>query len=120
MAFGKNNHQNDYVTLKIGRNADLWLHTKDIHGSHVIIKPHRGYDGFTPEIIEKAAILAAWFSKARFSAKVPVDYTLRKNVHKPSGAKPGMVIYTDQQTYFATPDEDIVNNLLTHTEVPIE
>lgn len=117
---GKNNHQNDYVTLKIGRNADLWLHTKDIHGSHVIIKPHRGYDGFTPEIIEKAAILAAWFSKARFSAKVPVDYTLRKNVHKLSGAKPGMVIYTDQQTYFATPDEDIVNNLLTHTEVPIE
>ena len=115
---GKNNHQNDYVTLKIGRNADLWLHTKDIHGSHVIIKSHRGYDGFSPEIIEKAAMLAAWFSKARFSAKVPVDYTLRKNVHKPSGAKPGMVIYTDQQTYFATPDAQIINELLTHTEVP--
>lgn len=86
----------------------------------MIIKPQRGYEGFAPEIIEKAAMLAAWFSKARFSAKVPVDYTLRKNVHKPSGAKPGMVIYTDQQTYFATPDAQTVNELLSHTEVPTE
>lgn len=115
---GKNNHQNDYVTQKIGRNADLWLHTKDIHGSHVIIKANRSYDGFTPEIIEKAASLAAWFSKARYSAKVPVDVTLRKNVHKPSGAKPGMVIYTDQQTVFVTPDEAAVDAMLTHTEAP--
>ncbi|MEE0435145.1 MAG: NFACT RNA binding domain-containing protein [Peptococcaceae bacterium] len=113
---GKNNHQNDYVTQKIGRNADLWLHTKDIHGAHIIIKAHRSYDGFTPEIIEKAATLAAWFSKARYSAKVPVDVTLRKNVHKPSGAKPGMVIYTDQQTVFVTPDEHQVETLLTQTE----
>lgn len=115
---GKNNHQNDYVTQKIGRNADLWLHTKDIHGSHVIIKANRSYDGFTPEIIEKAAALAAWFSKARYSAKVPVDVTLRKNVHKPSGAKPGMVIYTDQQTVFVTPDEAAVDAMLTQTEAP--
>lgn len=115
---GKNNHQNDYVTLKIGRNADLWLHTKDIHGSHVIIKASHSYDGFTPEIIEKAATLAAWFSKARYSAKIPVDYTLRKNVHKPSGAKPGMVIYTDQQTTYITPEEHIVEDLLAHTEAP--
>lgn len=123
---GKNNHQNDYVTQKIGRNADLWLHTKDIHGAHVIIKAPHNYrvtgseagtnqDGFTPEIIEKAAELAAWFSKARYSAKVPVDVTLRKNVHKPSGAKPGMVIYTDQETYFVTPDETTVENLLMQT-----
>ena len=117
---GKNNHQNDYVTLKIGRNADLWFHTKDIHGAHVIIKSQRSYDGFSPEIIQKAAMLAAWFSKARFSAKVPVDYTLRKNVHKPSGAKPGMVIYTDQQTYYSTPDEQYVASLLELTEVPEE
>ncbi|MDO4281988.1 MAG: NFACT RNA binding domain-containing protein [Peptococcaceae bacterium] len=113
---GKNNHQNDYVTTKLGRNADLWLHTKDIHGAHVIIKNAGRYDGFSPEIIEKAAMLAAWFSKARYSSKVPVDYTLRKNVHKPSGAKPGMVIYTDQQTYFSTPDEATVEALLRHTE----
>lgn len=110
---GKNNHQNDYVTQKIGRNADLWLHTKDIHGAHVIIKANRNYDGFPAEIIEKAAELAAWFSKARYSAKVPVDVTLRKNVHKPSGAKPGMVIYTDQQTFFVTPDEKDIDALLT-------
>ena len=115
---GKNNHQNDYVTQKIGRNADLWLHTKDIHGAHVIVKANRSYDGFTPEVIEKAAELAAWFSKARYSAKVPVDTTLRKNVHKPSGAKPGMVIYTDQQTIFVTPDEAAVEAMLTHTEAP--
>lgn len=115
---GKNNHQNDYVTLKIGRNADLWLHTKDIHGSHVIVKAHRDYDGFTPAIIEKAATLAAWFSKARYSAKIPVDYTLRKNVHKPSGAKPGMVIYTDQQTTYITPEAEDVEALLAHTEAP--
>lgn len=114
---GKNNHQNDYVTQKIGRNADLWLHTKDIHGAHIIIKASRSYDGFSPEIIEKAAALAAWFSKARYSAKVPVDVTLRKNVHKPSGAKPGMVIYTDQQTVFVTPDEHEIEALLAQTEV---
>ena len=117
---GKNNHQNDYVTLKLGRNADLWFHTKDIHGAHVIVKSQRSYDGFSPEIIQKAAMLAAWFSKARFSAKVPVDYTLRKNVHKPSGAKPGMVIYTDQQTFYSTPDEHSIADLLTNTEVPNE
>ena len=106
------------MTLKIGRNADLWLHTKDIHGSHVIIKASHSYDGFTPEIIEKAATLAAWFSKARYSAKIPVDYTLRKNVHKPSGAKPGMVIYTDQQTTYITPEEHVIEDLLSHTEAP--
>lgn len=117
---GKNNHQNDYVTVKIGRNADMWLHTKDIHGAHVIIKAPRSYDGFSPEIIEKAAMLAAYFSKARYSAKVPVDFTLRKNVHKPSGAKPGMVIYTDQQTFYSTPDEASINELLTHTQAPKE
>lgn len=117
---GKNNHQNDYVTTKIGRNADMWLHTKDIHGAHVIIKAPRSYDGFSPDIIEKAAMLAAYFSKARYSAKVPVDFTLRKNVHKPSGAKPGMVIYTDQQTFYSTPDEPLVNDMLTHIEAPKE
>ena len=98
----------------------MWLHTKDIHGAHVIIKAPRSYDGFSPDIIEKAAMLAAYFSKARYSAKVPVDFTLRKNVHKPSGAKPGMVIYTDQQTFYSTPDETLVNDMLTHIEAPKE
>ena len=115
---GKNNHQNDYVTQKLGRNADLWLHTKDIHGAHIIIKAHRSYDGFSDAIIEKAAELAAWFSKARYSAKVPVDVTLRKNVHKPSGANPGMVIYTDQQTVYVTPEEATIEKLLAQTEAP--
>lgn len=113
---GKNNHQNDYVTQKIGRNADLWLHTKDIHGAHIIIKASHAYDGFSEEVIEKAATLAAWFSKARYSAQVPVDVTLRKNVHKPAGAKPGMVIYTDQQTVYVTPEPDTVEALLACTK----
>lgn len=115
---GKNNHQNDYVTQKIGRNADLWLHTKDIHGAHIIVKAPRNYDGFSEAVIEKAALLAAWFSKARYSAQVPVDVTLRKNVHKPSGAKPGMVIYTDQQTVYVTPEASDIDALLTQTEAP--
>lgn len=115
---GKNNHQNDYVTTKLGRGSDLWMHTKDIHGAHVIIKAGGPDRTFSDDIIRKGAMLAAWFSKARFSAKVPVDYTLRKFVHKPSGAKPGMVIYTDQQTFFTTPQEEEVEALLTQTEAP--
>lgn len=115
---GKNNHQNDYVTTKLGRGGDLWMHTKDIHGAHVIIKAGGQGRVFSDDIIRKGAMLAAWFSKARFSAKVPVDYTLRKFVHKPSGAKPGMVIYTDQQTFFTTPREEEVEALLKLTEEP--
>lgn len=109
---GKNNQQNDYVTTKIGRNADLWLHTKEIHGAHVIVKAKQNIDGFSNQVIESAALLAAWFSKGKFGANIPVDYTLRKNVHKPSGAKPGMVIYTDQQTCYVTPEETVINQLL--------
>lgn len=101
---GKNNIQNDYVTLKIGRNKDMWLHTKDIHGAHVIIKaPHDGE--FSDAILEIAAEIAAYYSKGRQSNQVPVDYTLRKYVHKPSGAKPGMVIYTDQTTVYVKPND---------------
>lgn len=100
---GKNNLQNDYLSLKFAKNKDLWLHTKDIHGAHVIIK-QKGQEDFSDEVILHAAELAAYYSKARHSSQVPVDYTLVKYVHKPSGAKPGMVIYTDQKTVFVTPN----------------
>lgn len=102
---GKNNTQNDYITFKVGRTYDLWLHTKNIPGSHVIVRMQQ------PDIpvatLETAAKLSAYFSKSRASSNVPVDYTLRKHVHKPSGAKPGFVIYEQQHTLYVTPDEDI-------------
>lgn len=102
---GKNNRQNDRLTTKIARGADRWFHTKEIHGAHVVIKqPH---DREIPDaILLLAAQLAAYFSKARHSAQVPVDMTLKKYVQKPGGARPGMVIYTHQTTLFVTPDEE--------------
>ena len=90
---GKNNAQNDRLTFKIAAPDDLWLHTKDITGSHVIL--------------QLAAELAAHFSKARDSSKVPVDYVQCRFVKKPSGAKPGFVIFTNQRTLYVTPRENI-------------
>lgn len=99
---GKNNRQNDYLTCKLAQNKDLWFHTKNIPGSHVVLKyePERP---FTDEAVTQAAALAAWLSKARESDNVPVDYTEIKNVKKPAGAKPGFVIYTTNQTAYVTP-----------------
>lgn len=105
---GKNNLQNDYLSLKFARNKDLWLHTKDIHGAHVIVKSS-GEKGFSDEVILYAAELASFYSKARHSSQVPVDYTFVKHVHKPSGAKPGMVIYTNQKTVYVTPNAHNTN-----------
>lgn len=106
---GKNNIQNDQLTLKTAFKSDIWLHTQKIHGSHVIISTANGQPD--EKTIEEAAILAAYFSQARESSKVPVDYTIVKYVKKPSGAKPGMVIYTDYKTVFVNPDEKTVNQL---------
>ncbi|MHB8158746.1 MAG: Rqc2 family fibronectin-binding protein [Desulfocucumaceae bacterium] len=108
---GKNNRQNDYLTMKLARQEDIWLHTKDIPGSHVIIKTEG--KAVPPETLEEAARLAALFSRARQSGKVPVDYTLRKYVSKPKGAKPGYVIYTDQKTIIAEPDESLPERMTT-------
>ncbi|NLT95596.1 MAG: fibronectin-binding domain-containing protein [Clostridia bacterium] len=108
---GKNNKQNDYITFKLGKNEDMWLHVKDIPGSHVIIK-NPGKKEIPKSILDEAANLAAYYSKGRYSALVPVDYTLRKNVKKPGGAKPGMVIYENQKTIYITPDEEKVLQLL--------
>ena len=100
---GRNNRQNDVLTLQTAAKNDLWFHTKNIPGSHVIVV----CDGKTPgeQTILEAAALAAYHSKARLSSQVPVDYTPVKFVKKPSGAKPGMVIYTTNQTAFVTPSE---------------
>lgn len=99
---GKNNTQNDYLTLRFANSGDIWFHTKNIHGSHVIIK--LGLDKDVPKAtMMEAACLAAYYSKARNSSQVPVDYTQVKNVKKPNGAKPGMVIYDFYNTVYVTP-----------------
>ena len=98
---GRNNAQNDRLTLKTAAKTDVWLHTKDIHGSHVIIRAE-GKPVSDTAILE-AARLAAYHSKARSSTNVPVDYTLVKNVSKPAGAKPGMVIYVKNKTVYVSP-----------------
>ena len=101
---GKNNTQNDYLTLKFANSGDMWFHTKNIHGSHTVIK--LGIDKDIPKsTMLYAAELAAYYSKARNSSQVPVDYTQIKNVKKPSGAKPGMVIYDSYNTVYVTPKE---------------
>lgn len=107
---GKNNTQNDTLTLKLSKPTDVWLHTKDIPGSHVIIKAT--FDDVSKETLYEAAQLASYYSKARTSSKVPVDYAPRKNVKKPNGAKPGMVIYDDYGTVYVTPDEELVYKLM--------
>ena len=101
---GKNNRQNDYLTCKLAQNKDLWFHTKNIPGSHVVLKYEQDRP-FSDSAVTQAAALAAWFSKARESDNVPVDYTEIKNVKKPAGAKPGFVIYTTNQTAYVTPKE---------------
>lgn len=107
---GKNNKQNDFLTLKVARSNDIWLHTKDIPGSHVIIKNPENKD-ISEKIMDFAANLAAYYSKGKNSSLVPVDYTLKKYVKKPKGAKPGMVIYENQKTIYITPDTNLIKDL---------
>jgi len=99
---GKNNTQNDYLTLKFANRQDLWFHTKQIHGSHTIIKLGKDKDVPHSTILEAAAI-AAYYSQGRDSSNVPVDYTKIKNVKKTNGAKPGMVIYDFYNTVYVHP-----------------
>ena len=98
---GRNNKENDELTLRIADKTDIWLHTKDIPGSHVIIRTN-GEDP-TADDIYCAASIAAWHSKAKDSGQVPVDYVKVRHVKKPAGAKPGMVIFTDNRTVYVEP-----------------
>ena len=110
---GRNNRENDSLTFKKAHSVDLWLHTKDIPGSHVILVRNPEID-FDEESIRDAAKIAAYYSKARNSDNVPVDYTLVKHVKKPSGAKPGMVIFVNNKTIYVNPSnpEKKVLNIL--------
>lgn len=102
---GKNNLQNDYITCTLASKGDMWFHTKNIHGSHVVV--FCGGQELSQETIILAASLAAKNSKASSSANVPVDYTPIKYVKKPNGAKAGMVIYTTNKTVFVTPEDSL-------------
>lgn len=106
---GRNNRQNDMLTLKSSFKSDVWLHTQKIHGSHVIIS----CQGSEPDAItlQEAAKLAAYYSQAREGQNVPVDYTTVKNVKKPAGAKPGMVIYDHYNTLYVTPEDNLPDKL---------
>lgn len=106
---GRNNRQNDRLTTKDADKRDIWLHTQKIHGSHVILCTG-GAEADEQSLME-AASLAAYFSQAQGSTKVPVDYTPVKFVKKPAGAKPGMVVYTTYQSMLADPDEELVKRL---------
>ena len=104
---GKNNLQNEKLTLHTAKKTDIWLHAKNIPGSHVIIKSNNPSD----ETLFEAAMLAAYFSKFRSSANVPIDYVQVTNIRKPNGSKAGFVIYEGQKTLTVTPTEDFVLEL---------
>ena len=106
---GRNNRQNDKLTLKTANNRDYWFHTKNIPGSHTILVTEGREPGEVS--LREAAMLAAWHSRGRDSSQVPVDYTQVRHVSKPSGAKPGMVIYVDYNTVYVTPEETLVSRL---------
>ena len=106
---GRNNRENDLLTTKLASKGDLWLHTQKIHGSHVILV----CSGMEPDdqSVTEAAQLAAWFSQARDGQNIPVDVTAVKNVKKPAGAKPGMVVYYTYRTVYVTPDAALAQAL---------
>ena len=109
ISVGKNNSQNDQLTTKMAYKSDIWLHTQKIHGSHVILWLEGGEAD--AQSLTEAAVLAATFSQARESTRVPVDYTPVKYVKKPAGARPGMVVYTTYQTAVVDPDPELAKRL---------
>lgn len=106
---GRSNTQNDELTHKIARRTDIWLHTQKVHGSHVIIRARDTQPD--AQTLAEAASLAVYYSQARGGGKTPVDYTMVRFVRKPSGALPGMVLYTEYQTCMAESDEALVERL---------
>lgn len=114
---GKNNAQNDWLSLRKGKPTDLWLHVKVIPGSHVLIPLEEGEEFPDDATLEEAAALAIYYSQARGSSQVAVDYTHVKQLKKPNSAKPGMVIYEQNWTLYLTPKPEILERLLTSEEL---
>ncbi|MCO1601186.1 Rqc2 family fibronectin-binding protein [Desulfosporosinus nitroreducens] len=113
---GKNNAQNDWLSLRKGKPNDLWLHTKVIPGSHVLIPLEEGEEFPDDATLEEAAALAIYYSQARGSSQVAVDYTHVKQLKKPNSAKPGMVVYDQNWTLYLTPKQEILERLLDSEE----
>lgn len=109
---GRNNRQNDRMTWREAKPTDLWLHVKNIPGSHVIVPLNDNEDFPDDTTLENAAALAVYFSQARGSSQVPVDYTHVKQIKKPRGAKPGIVVYEQNWSLLITPEENILESLL--------
>ncbi len=107
---GRNNKQNDELTVKSAFSTDMWLHTKNVPGSHVIIRTN-GTGEVPDNTLVEAATIASYFSKAQKGTGIGVDYTLIKNIRKPNGSKPGFVIYETNYTVYVTPDEKLVEKL---------
>ena len=103
---GKNNAQNNFVTFKLGKPNDIWLHTQKIHSSHVIIVNDKNED-VSLEVIQKAAEICAYYSQAASGTKIPVDYTKKINVKKPPKSPPGYVIYNTCQTILVDPNRRV-------------
>ena len=106
---GKNNIQNDYISTKLGKDEDCWLHVKDAPGSHVLIVANDRF--ITEQTVLEGGMLAAYYSSQKQSENIPVDYMEFKFVKKPKNAKPGQVIFTDHNTMFVTPDIEHIKNL---------
>lgn len=110
---GKNNVQNDYITFTLGRKNHTWLHAKDIHGSHVLILDENPSE----HVLRTGAQLASYYSKARHSSSVPVNYTSMKNIKKPSKKVPGLVFIQNYKTIYIDPEETIINSLLEKNQI---
>jgi len=108
---GKNNLQNDFLTFKLASGNDTWLHTKNIHGSHIIIKNKGDKQSLPLDTLIQAANLAVHFSKAKKDDKVLVDYTLKKHVKKPKNGKPGMVIYSQEKSLWIKVDSEKIRSM---------
>ena len=107
VTYGKNNLQNDALTWKLARKSEYWFHTKDFHGSHVLVHSDR----LDEETIRNAAMIAAYYSKGRYSSSVPVVYCKIKDLKKIPGAKPGMVQLTSYKTIYIDPDEEYLKTI---------
>ncbi|MCL1804776.1 MAG: NFACT family protein [Clostridiales bacterium] len=109
--YGRNNRQNDYLNMKVAKAGDLWFHAQNIPSAHVVVRNPEKKD-VPAEVIEAAAKICLWHSQAKASGRAPIDYTLRQNIWKPKGAKPGMMLYESYQTIFVSADEEDMARLI--------
>jgi len=108
---GRDTRGNDYLTLHLAKSRDLWLHVQESPGSHVVIRVPNRSGNIPRRTLIQAAQLAAYYSQARNDGKVAVDYTLRKYVHKPKKAKPGLVTISQEKTIIVSPDKSLIQKL---------